>query len=195
MSRNSNDSYLEKLYMEEEMKKIDVLKENENLIKNEYKGNIIRPKEVSIDPDFFDGRDKKEMYDAQLAKFTQNEELRSLLLATKGAKLTHHVRGKEPVVFEDLMIIRDKIKNNNMIKCDYNIKYTKYYILTITRAYKHLCIISLLFVIFTLLTATVTISTSAALIDFAVSSKFLYFPVPRIRRDLYFFPEIIKSSN
>lgn len=79
-----------------------------------YKGEIIRPKEVSIDPEFFDGRDKKEMYDAQLAKFTQNEELKHLLLATKDAKLTHHVRGKEPVVFEDLMIIRDKIRNNNI---------------------------------------------------------------------------------
>ena len=79
-----------------------------------YKGEIIRPKEVSIDSEFFDGRDKKEMYDAQLAKFTQNEELKHLLLATKDAKLTHHVRGKEPVVFEDLMIIRDKIRNNNI---------------------------------------------------------------------------------
>ena len=77
-----------------------------------YKGEIIRPKEVEIDPDFFGGRDKKEMYEAQYSKFTQNEDLKNLLLLTKNAKLVHHARGSEPVLFEDLMIIRDKIKNS-----------------------------------------------------------------------------------
>lgn len=78
-----------------------------------YKDKIIRPAEVSIDPEFFGGRDKKEMYDAQYAKFSQNEDLKNLLLATNRAKLTHHVRGKQPVVFDDLMVIRDKLKNNS----------------------------------------------------------------------------------
>ncbi len=78
-----------------------------------YKGVIIRPKEVQIDPDFFGKRDKTEMYDAQQAKFTQNEELKKILLATKDAKLMHHSRGKPPVLFENLIIIRDKIKNKN----------------------------------------------------------------------------------
>ncbi len=77
-----------------------------------YKGNIIRPKEVTIDPEFFGGREKKEMYDAQYAKFSQNEDLKNLLLATNMAKLTHHVRGKNPDVFEELMIIRNKLRNN-----------------------------------------------------------------------------------
>ena len=76
-----------------------------------YKGEFIRPKEVTLDPEFFGGRDKKEIYDAQFAKFSQNEELKNLLLATKEAKLTHHVRGKQPVVFDELMVIRDKLKN------------------------------------------------------------------------------------
>ena len=79
-----------------------------------FKGTIIRPKEVQIDSDFFGKRHKQEMYDAQYAKFTQNEDLKQLLLATKNAKLTHHSRGSDPVLFEELMLIRDKIKRKEM---------------------------------------------------------------------------------
>jgi predicted NAD-dependent protein-ADP-ribosyltransferase YbiA (DUF1768 family) len=81
------------------------------------KGQLLRPVEVSIDPDFFgEGgkRYKKEMYAAQYAKFTQNEDLKTLLLATHDAKLTHHSRGSPPVVFDDLMMIRDKIKRTSL---------------------------------------------------------------------------------
>ena len=79
-----------------------------------YLKKLIRPKEVQIDSDFFGKRHKQEMYDAQYAKFTQNEDLKQLLLFTKNAKLTHHSRGSDPVLFEELMLIRDKIKRKEM---------------------------------------------------------------------------------
>jgi predicted NAD-dependent protein-ADP-ribosyltransferase YbiA (DUF1768 family) len=79
-----------------------------------YLKKLIRPKEVKLDSDFFGKRHKQEMYDAQYAKFTQNEDLKQLLLATKNAKLTHHSRGSDPVLFEELMLIRDKIKRKEM---------------------------------------------------------------------------------
>lgn len=79
-----------------------------------YKGTLIRPHEVTIDSDFFGKRQKKEMYAAQYAKFTQNEDLKTMLLATGDAKLVHFVRGAEPSVFDELMLIRDKIRRNEL---------------------------------------------------------------------------------
>ena len=79
-----------------------------------FKGELLRPIEVSVDSDFFGKRQKKEMYAAQYAKFTQNEDLKTMLLATGDAKLTHFIRGSEPVVFDELMIIRDKIRKTEI---------------------------------------------------------------------------------
>jgi predicted NAD-dependent protein-ADP-ribosyltransferase YbiA (DUF1768 family) len=80
-----------------------------------YKGTLIRPAQVSIDADFFGTRHKQEMYAAQYAKFTQSYDnnLKKLLLATGNAKLTHFSRGHPPITFEDLMIIRDKIRHDD----------------------------------------------------------------------------------
>jgi len=78
------------------------------------KGNLLRPIEVSVDSDFFGKRQKKEMYAAQYAKFTQNEDLKTMLLATGDAKLTHFMKGKEPEIFDELMLIRDKIRKTEI---------------------------------------------------------------------------------
>ncbi len=75
-----------------------------------FKGEQIRPKNVVLDPDFFSTRSRDEMSKAQQAKFTQNEDLRELLVATKNAKLVHHRRAMEPEVFDTLMKIRNRMK-------------------------------------------------------------------------------------
>jgi len=79
-----------------------------------FKGELLRPSEVKADSNFFGKRQQKEMYDAQYAKFTQNEDLKRMLLATNDAKLMHFVKGASPVVFDELMLIRDKIKRNEL---------------------------------------------------------------------------------
>jgi predicted NAD-dependent protein-ADP-ribosyltransferase YbiA (DUF1768 family) len=71
---------------------------------------LLRPIQVTIDPDFYGSRHKKEMYTAQYAKFTQNEDLKNLLLATHDAKLLHYMRGSPPEVYDDLMLVREKIR-------------------------------------------------------------------------------------
>jgi predicted NAD-dependent protein-ADP-ribosyltransferase YbiA (DUF1768 family) len=78
-----------------------------------YKGERLRPIEVAEpDSDFFGNRKKKEIYAAQYAKFTQNDDLKKLLLATNDAKLVHFIKGTKPDVFDELMLIRDKIKRD-----------------------------------------------------------------------------------
>jgi len=67
-----------------------------------------RPKEIQVDPDFFEGRAQKEMYMAQSVKFA-HKDLRDMLKATKMAKLEHYTRGGHLETFISLMDIRRKI--------------------------------------------------------------------------------------
>jgi predicted NAD-dependent protein-ADP-ribosyltransferase YbiA (DUF1768 family) len=76
--------------------------------------HALRPKEVSIDKDFFlptekdkPTRSEKEMESAVNAKFTQNPELLALLKATKNAKLQQFRRGLPPIVLYELMRVRN----------------------------------------------------------------------------------------
>jgi len=78
-----------------------------------HKGELLRPKEIKIDPDFYGGPNEKAMEDAIYAKFSQNKDLKAMLLATKKAKLHHFVRGSEPEVANKLMLVRSRIQSAN----------------------------------------------------------------------------------
>jgi len=58
-----------------------------------YKKEQIRPKDYKIDPDFYPTRNKEERKRALEAKFTQNMDMKELLLNTKNAKLVQYVSG------------------------------------------------------------------------------------------------------
>jgi predicted NAD-dependent protein-ADP-ribosyltransferase YbiA (DUF1768 family) len=77
-----------------------------------YLKEQIRPLKMIIDEDFFgtSKRGIKEMEAAQYAKFNQHEDLKNLLRETKQAKLQHFVHGNQPVVFYDLMRVRQRVK-------------------------------------------------------------------------------------
>lgn len=71
---------------------------------------ILRPKSIVIDPDFYS--QKRNMVERELAvrsKFSQNEDLKQLLLATKQAKLIHFVRGDGYETDETLMNVRKEL--------------------------------------------------------------------------------------
>jgi len=83
-----------------------------------YKGDVVRPKEVKIDADFYQkpsgvkfSRGEIEMEAAMRAKFTQHPDLKELLLATKKAKLEHIQRGAPAEVFKDLMRVRRELRD------------------------------------------------------------------------------------
>jgi predicted NAD-dependent protein-ADP-ribosyltransferase YbiA (DUF1768 family) len=75
---------------------------------------LVRPENVVLDKEYNDERKRKNLYAAQYAKFTQNEDLKHLLLETKNAKLQQMNDSREPDVLEDLMIIRYKIKEKEL---------------------------------------------------------------------------------
>jgi hypothetical protein len=73
----------------------------------ESEAAVLRPKTVTIDPDFYeDDRNKKEREAALQAKFTQNAEMNKILKMTVPAKLTQFVHSGEPEEDTAMMKIR-----------------------------------------------------------------------------------------
>ena len=77
-----------------------------------FEGKQLRPKNIVADADFFSSRKKTTLKDALQAKFSQNEELRRLLLSTKKAKLTHFIKGSPPETSTELMEVRYELNEN-----------------------------------------------------------------------------------
>jgi len=50
------------------------------------------------------------MENAMFAKFSQNQNLKDMLLATRNAKLVHYQRGARPEVYQHLMRVRHKLR-------------------------------------------------------------------------------------
>jgi len=76
-----------------------------------YKKEQIRPKDYKIDPDFYPQRNKEERKRAVEAKFTQNMDMKLLLLNTKNGKLVQYVSGSIRTPDIILMEIRKQINN------------------------------------------------------------------------------------
>jgi len=70
---------------------------------------LVRPKEVKPDKEYDEETVKKMTKGALDAKFNQNEELKKLLISTKNAKLVYSPKSKEPIVSDDLMVIREAL--------------------------------------------------------------------------------------
>ena len=78
-------------------------------------GNVEIPKDITMRPDFYTSKvDSRLQKLAFLAKFTQNENLKRLLLATGDAELWHYTGtrggGEGMILFDELMIVRDCIR-------------------------------------------------------------------------------------
>jgi predicted NAD-dependent protein-ADP-ribosyltransferase YbiA (DUF1768 family) len=76
-----------------------------------YKNQLIRPKEIKIDPEFYKKYADKVLYEALFAKFSQHEDLKEMLLNTQNAKLVQYLKSRKGEVCNDLMLVRDKLVN------------------------------------------------------------------------------------
>lgn len=78
-----------------------------------YKNEVLRPENVTVDADYYNmGQNSKvdeERYKAVFAKFTQNQDLKQVLMETKRAKLIHFIRRDDPKMDMILMKIRNEI--------------------------------------------------------------------------------------
>lgn len=111
--RNNNEFY-KKFTVESdtELSKDSAMAKGAGGKTGKYKKIQIRPKNIESDFDFFEaGNPEKVMENAMRAKFTQNEDLKQLLIETKDAKLNHFERGSPPVTFFNLMRVRSELNN------------------------------------------------------------------------------------
>jgi len=80
------------------------------------KPNEYRPKQVVIDRDFYGERCFKDKFEALKAKFSQNMDAQTMLVATHPAHIVEFVRGRPPEIRHDLMRLRDAFKREPTVK-------------------------------------------------------------------------------
>ncbi len=74
--------------------------------------NKLRNPNITVDPDFYNERHKNERYTALNAKFTQNLDLKEMLLLTYPAKLNKFIRGSPAEPDLQIMELRKQIIKN-----------------------------------------------------------------------------------
>lgn len=70
----------------------------------------LRPDDVDIDSEFFNGHNTRVLEDGTMAKFNQNDDLAKILLMTNNAKLINYVFSKPPTISIHLMRVRSKLR-------------------------------------------------------------------------------------
>jgi len=77
-----------------------------------HKGELLRSKDIKIDPAFYGGNEENILERGIYAKFSQDKtDLKQALLYTKKAKLHHYKKGMEPEVANSLMLVRSKLSS------------------------------------------------------------------------------------
>jgi len=74
-----------------------------------HKGELLRSKDIKIDTDFFGGNDEKVLENALYAKFSQNNDMKQVLLNTQNAKLLLYRKGTEAEISNILMMVRNRL--------------------------------------------------------------------------------------
>jgi predicted NAD-dependent protein-ADP-ribosyltransferase YbiA (DUF1768 family) len=75
-----------------------------------HKGEILRSKDIKIDPSFYGGNEETLLENGIYAKFSQDKtDLKQALLQTKKAKLQHYKKGMEPEIANSLMLVRSRL--------------------------------------------------------------------------------------
>ena len=74
------------------------------------KTEVVRSKDIKIDPEFYGGNEEVVIEKGIYAKFSQNNDLKKMLLKTQTAKLLHYKRGSEPEISNSLMIVRNRLR-------------------------------------------------------------------------------------
>lgn len=73
----------------------------------------LRPADIRIDPDFYGSRQKEEREKALYSKFSQNEELKQILLFTKNAVLRKYIPKRKAETDYSLMTVRQRLELEN----------------------------------------------------------------------------------